>query len=567
MIMEQKVFNNFKKTVLIVEDEAVNQKLLGYIISTEYNVIYADNGAHALEVIQENLGKISLVLLDLYMPKMDGYTVLDKMKKDKHMKLIPVIVLTSDFTAEVKSLKLGAIDFIRKPYDMPEVILARINRSIELVERNRLINTTKTDNLTGLLTREYFYEYCANMDTYNPDTDMDALAINVNRFHLVNELHGHTFGDNVLRTISDEIKIFLENTKGIACRCAPDTFFIYLPNGISYAEIVANIEHAIRREIGTSSRICIRMGVYEKCDKNTGIAQRFERAIIASNSLKKNYNSEYMLYDLKMHENEMFGERLINDIDEAIREHQLKIYYQPKFLIKGKKPKLCGAEALVRWEHPKYGMISPAMFIPIFEKNGLIRELDRYVWNNTARQINEWKNIMGKTIPVSVNVSRVDIYDPELASTLLAIQKNHSISKDELVLEITESAYIDDTGHLANQLDKLRNLGFRLEMDDFGSGFSSLNMLASVTLDAIKLDMSFIKNICNSEKDARIVKLVKEIGDFLDLPIIAEGVETEEQYKILKKIGIEIIQGFYFSKPLPATEFEKFFTGGYMYDN
>ena len=135
------------------------------------------------------------------------------------------------------------------------------------------------------------------------------------------------------------------------------------------------------------------------------------------------------------------------------------------------------------------------------------------------------------------------------------------------MLEITESAYTDDTGHLENQLDKLRALGFRLEMDDFGSGFSSLNMLTSIKLDAIKLDMQFIRNLCNSEKDARIVKLVKEIAEFLELPVIAEGVETREQYEVLKDIGIDIIQGFYFSKPIPPAEFEKFFSGGYAYDN
>ena len=565
--MESKIFKDLKKTVLIVDDEPVNQKMLGYIVGTEYHVKYADNGVQALEVIEQNLNKISLVLLDLMMPIMDGYTVLKKMKKDKHMKLIPVMVLTSEVSAEVKSLKLGAVDFIRKPYDMPEVILARVKRSIELVERNRLINTTKTDTLTGLYTREYFYEYCANMDTYNADAEMDAVAINVNRFHLVNELHGHSFGDNILRAISDELKFILDRTTGIACRCAPDTFFMYIPSGNNYAEIVSEIEHAIRRETGNSARISIRMGVYEKCGKNISIAQRFERAIVAGDSLKKNYSSEYMLYDLKMYENEMFGERLISDMDDAINGHQFKIHYQPKFTIGGDKPKLCGAEALVRWDHPRYGMISPGVFIPIFEKNGLIRELDHYVWNNAARQIKEWETVTGKTVPVSVNVSRVDIYDPELASTLLAIQKAHSLSNGELILEITESAYTDDSGHLAAQLDKLRNLGFRLEMDDFGSGFSSLNMLTSINLDAIKLDMRFVKNILNSEKDAKIVKLVKEIAEFLELPVIAEGVETKEQYLLLKEIGIEIIQGFYFSKPLPAAEFEKFLTGGYKYDN
>ena len=561
------MFKNLKKTVLIVDDELINRRMLGHIVGTQYHILYASNGIEALNVIQENLGTLSLVLLDLIMPKMDGYTVMQKMKKDKHMKLIPVMVLTSESDAEIKSLKLGAVDFIHKPYDMPEVILARIKRSIELIEHNRLIHTTRNDSLTGLYNREYFYEYCANMDTYQPDAEMDAIAINVNRFHLINELHGHAYGDDILCAIAEEIKRIIDSTKGIGCRCAPDTFFMYIHSGSDYDEIVSRVENAIRQETGANSRISVRMGVYVKCGKDIGIAQRFERSIVAADALKKNYSSGYMLYDLKMHEDEMFGERLISDIDEAIREHQFKVYYQPKFRINKDKPELCGAEALVRWNHPEFGMISPAMFIPLFEKNGIIRELDSYVWHNAARQVREWEKSTGRTVPVSVNVSRIDVYDPKLADTLLEIQKEHSLSRDEFVLEITESAYTDDTGHLENQLDKLRALGFRLEMDDFGSGFSSLNMLTSIKLDAIKLDMQFIRNLCNSEKDARIVKLVKEIAEFLELPVIAEGVETREQYEVLKDIGIDIIQGFYFSKPIPPAEFEKFFSGGYAYDN
>ncbi len=555
------MLSNLKKSVLIVDDEAVNRKLLGYMIESEYNVIYAENGVQALSVIRDNVGIISLVLLDLLMPKMDGYEVLKHMKRDKHMKLIPVIVLTSENSAEVKSLKLGAVDFIQKPYSMPEVILARVRRSIELVERSRLIHTTRNDALTGLYTREYFYEYCANYDTYNFNVETDAIAVNVNRFHLINELHGHNYGDNILQAIAEEIKHITDSKKGMACRCAPDTFFIYCPAGLNYKKLLAGIDRAVRREAESSSRISLRMGIYEKCDKSVGIAQRFERAIIASNVLKNSYTSDYMCYDLKMHENEMFGEKLMNDMDAAIKEHQFKVYYQPKFRIDGDEPALCSAEALVRWNHPQYGMISPGVFIPLFEKNGLIHELDLYVWQNAAHQIREWKRSIGVSVPVSVNVSRVDIYYPNLADTLQAIRKKYSLSEDELILEITETAYTDDSFQFENQLERLRKLGFKLEMDDFGSGFSSLNMLTTLTLDAIKLDMSFIKNICTNEKDAKIVKLVKEIADFLGMPLIAEGVETEEQYRLLKEIGIDIIQGFYFSKPLPEAEFEQFITG------
>ena len=212
---------------------------------------------------------------------------------------------------------------------------------------------------------------------------------------------------------------------------------------------------------------------------------------------------------------------------------------------------------MIRWQHPEYGMISPGVFIPLFEENGCIKRIDSFVWNKVAEQIKKWQGRYSRTIPVSVNVSRIDICDPELESELLSIVKNNEIDISSMFLEITESAYSEDSDMILETVKRLRDDGFKVEMDDFGSGYSSLNMLTEMPIDVLKLDMKFIRNICTNEKDRRMMELMIDIADFLNVPVVAEGVEHKEQYELLKKSGCDIIQGYYFSKPVPLEEFDK----------
>jgi EAL domain-containing protein (putative c-di-GMP-specific phosphodiesterase class I) len=202
-------------------------------------------------------------------------------------------------------------------------------------------------------------------------------------------------------------------------------------------------------------------------------------------------------------------------------------------------------------------MISPGSFIPLFEENGLIQQLDHYVWEEAARQISEWKSRLGYSVPVSVNVSRVDIFNPMLGSILSDLIKINGFAPEKLLLEITESAYTDNSQEIIDTVKGLRKNGFKIEMDDFGSGYSSLNMLTSLPIDALKLDMKFIRNITEDTKASRLVGIMIDIARLLEVPVIAEGVETKEQMELLKSIGCDIIQGYYFSKPLPPEEFKK----------
>ena len=549
----------FERTILIVDDEAINREILGNIIQSEYKVIYAENGKDALEKIHSKGNEISLVLLDLLMPVMDGNAVLKAMNDEGIITDIPVIVLTSEKSSEIESLKLGAADFLTKPYDLPEVILARVRHSIQLFENSKIIHATEFDKLTLLYSPDFFFEYASQFDQRFPDQVMDALVVNFTRFHLLNQLKGRNFGDEILNAMADGIRKALLKTGGIAGRNEADSFYLYIPHQENYSIILDKINEALASLL-KPSETRLRLGVFSDAERKFAMIQRFDHAVQACNSLRNKASgaSDICIYDNKMAEKEVFDAHLLQDFEAAIEQKQFKVNYQPKFNIKGDKPVLCSCEALVRWIHPELGFVRPDLFIPLFEENGLVTKLDRYVWEEAARQIAAWKKELGVTIPVSVNVSRVDIAAPDMTDFITKIVKENGLSTSEYMLEITESAYTSDSKHIIEIVENLRKLGHKVEMDDFGSGYSSLNMLTDMPIDVIKMDKAFIRNIQPGNKAMHLVELVLDIAKYLEVPVVAEGVETEEELKMLKDAGCDIIQGYYFSKPIPPEEMEKF---------
>ena len=546
----------FRRTVMVVDDEVVNRMLLGDILSSEYKVIYAENGRQALEQMQAHRQTLSLVLLDLLMPEMDGYAVLKKMHGDSLLSKIPVIVLTSEKSAEIESLQIGAADFLTKPYGLPELILARVRHSIRLAEAIKTIQVTETDSLTGLYTREFFFLYGHQLDRRQPDVEMDSIVLDFNRFHILNELYGAAFCDKVLCIIADSIMQITGESNGLACRYDADTFYVYVRHRDDYNTVLNRIKAALSTVL-TAPEVRLRMGVSHHTDSfdEATLEQRFDRALQACNALRNRHASSFAIYNMDMHKNELYAARLLEDFEKAIAQKQFKVCYQPKFNIKGGAPKLSSAEALIRWQHPELGFISPGLFVPLFEENGFVQRRDRYVWQEAACQMRRWKERYGVIVPVSVNVSRVDIFDPEMVDFVLGLVTENGIPPSDYLLEITESAYTDNSQQIVQVVNRLRAEGFRIEMDDFGSGYSSLNMLTSLPIDVLKLDMAFIRGIAAGNKELRMVELILEIADFLKVPVIAEGVETQEQYELLKAAGCDIIQGYYFSKPLFPDEF------------
>ena len=547
----------FERKVLIVDDEEINREILGNIIESKYKVDFAKDGKEALEKINDRASGISLVLLDIIMPEFSGFDVLARMKKEGTLSEIPVIVLTSEKDSEIESLRFGAADFLTKPYDSPEVILARVRHSIELFENSRIINATEFDKLTTLYTPEFFFEYASRFDKRFPGRVMDAVAINFTRFHLLNELKGRGFGDKILCAMADGLRSVLLKTGGIAARKGDDTFFAYMPHAEDYEAIIERMNEKLSPLL-KASETRLRLGVYTDEGGELPMMLRFDHALHACNSIRNKAGEEICVYDSGMAEREVLNAHLLEDFEAAIEQRQFKVSYQPKFKITDGEPILCSAEALVRWLHPKLGFVRPDLFIPLFEENGLVTRLDRYVWEESARQIARWKRELGMTIPVSVNVSRVDIAAPDVTDFITKIVRDNGLEPKDYMLEITESAYTEDSNRIIEVVEKLRSLGHKIEMDDFGSGYSSLNMLTSMPIDALKMDKAFIRNIKPGNKEMELVTLVLKIARILGVPVIAEGVEMEDEYKLLKDAGCDIIQGYYFSKPLPPEEFERY---------
>ena len=458
----------------------------------------------------------------------------------------------SDFIADHLRLVMAAVAAVLL------VIVALLLANMKAARRaNRLISATETDDLTGLYNRKFFFQYAERMYRDHPDTPMDAIVLNIERFHSVNALNGREFGDQVLRTLGNELRALAEETEGIAGRFEADRFDVYCRHLDDYPAVFDRLQNRLEG-LAPNTSIRLRMGVMP-WQKDVEPVQMFDRAHTACSMARGHYKEHLIVFDDKVREREMYEQRLLNDLRRALDEYEFDVYFQPKYDIQAEPPQLVSAEALVRWRHPELGMIPPDDFISLFERNGQISAVDRYVWEGAAEQIGRWREKYGVTIPVSVNLSRVDVFDPTLEQTLDGILAFHGLDYNALKLEVTESAYTENADQVIRVVENLRRKGYQVEMDDFGTGYSSLNMLSAMPVDVLKMDRAFIRNIEHDEKDIQLVALILGIAKNLRIPVIAEGVETEEQMKLLKGLGCELVQGYYFSRPLHAQDFEKTF--------
>ena len=544
-----------RQLVLVVDDQEINRDALGITLEDDYDVIFACNGKEALEQIHAHEADLSIVLLDLMMPVMNGFEVLEHVQGDEQLKSIPIIVLTAEKSAELQALQMGAADFITKPFDMPEIILARLGRIIELSEGRQLISAAEHDRLTGLYSRSFFPEYARRLFRYHPELRMDAIVIDIEQFRSINDLHSRAVGNEVLRFVADEIKAFLRTTEGIACRFEADCFEIYCLHGQDYKALLSRFQKRVD-EFSPNMTVHLRMGV-KPWQPDVNPMLLFDHAKAACKQARGNYQNSLVVYDEEMHKREQLNQRLINDLRIAVEKQQFKVYYQPKYDIQQGRPKLVSAEALIRWDHPELGLLSPTDFVPLFEENGLIGVVDNFVWQEAARQVAQWREAYGFTLPVSVNLSRTDLFDPTLFVRLNRLVESNGLECGDVKLEVTESAYTDNAKKVLRVIGDLRDLGFEIEMDDFGSGYSSLNMLSEMPIDVLKMDMKFVRRIEENETDLRLVELILDIARYLHLKVVAEGVETEGQLALLQDAGCDLVQGFYFSRPLPPDEFEQ----------
>lgn len=552
---------DIQKTVLVVDDSTTNRSILCDILHSDYTVIQAENGIQALTKLKKQDKKVDAIILDIIMPEMDGYEFMDKIKQDKTLSQIPVIILTekSDRGTEKKVLESGAWDFVPKPYDA-DIIKLRLKNVIarsQVSLLKELNNVMNYDPLTEIYSKNKFFSASKALLKDNPDKQFAFLRLDIDRFKLINSFFGTAYGDRLLKRVAKRIRDFAKTTECCTFgRIDADVFGIFTPYQ-GKEETVKQIEQAVEdmKKLSASYNIMIVYGVYVVTDRSLPISFMCDRAALAAKTVKGHYMKSYAFYDDKMRLSLENEQNIINEMSDALENNEFVPYYQPKYDVKTNKP--VGAEALTRWIHPTKGFISPGVFIPIFEKNGFISKLDFYIWECVCKQLKEWKDKGVPLFPVSVNVSRVNLYNPNLSKIIIELTKKYDVDPKYFNIEITESVYTDDNVMIDDITSQLRNNGFTILMDDFGSGYSSLNVLKDVQVDMLKMDMMFMFKAKYDGRAETIISSVIRMAKWLNIPVIAEGVDRAEQVEFLKSVGCDYIQGFYYSKPLPAADYEK----------
>lgn len=552
-----------KDKVLIVDDAEIDRITLRKILDDDYEIVEAKNGQQALDILDAQTQKdtIAAVLLDLVMPELSGYQFMQEYQKIETYRRIPVIVATveGDTVTERECLELGAWDFVSKPYD-PMVIRFRVKNAIERSQQQlskELKYRADYDTLTGIYNKTKFFEATRAILNQNPNETFAFIRIDVAKFQLVNSFFGVYEGDNLLRYIAGEILKFAGESILISFgRVEADIFCICMP--YRNEQMLVEFVRYFRMRIGQYNLeydIVPTFGIYVIDDRELSIDSMYDRANLAAKKCKGNYIRNYAFYTSDMSEELVKEQRIVNSMKSALDGNEFVLYLQPKYGLQ--ENTIEGAEVLVRWLSPSRGMVSPGEFIPIFERNGFITKLDYYVWEKTCQLIAKWLKEGRNPEPVSVNISRVSLYNPRLVEIICGLVEKYQISPRLLQLELTESAYTNNPQAIREMMEKFQKAGFSILMDDFGSGYSSLNVLKDIAVDILKIDMKFLSDTDKQGRSENILASVVRMAKWLNMPVVAEGVERREQVDFLRSIGCEYVQGYYFAKPMPVKEYEE----------
>ncbi|MGN0166945.1 MAG: EAL domain-containing protein [Acetatifactor sp.] len=424
---------------------------------------------------------------------------------------------------------------------------------IENLEKERYL--ANHDPLTGVYNRQFFFRKVEEQLQENPDEAYLLVCSDVRNFKLINDVFGSAAGDKLLIAIADVLR---ERTSSgeIFGRLENDRFGLLMKKS-EYREDVfllgpQKIAHSMENDFSYPIQICL--GVYEIVNRSIPVSVMCDRAFMAIGTIKGKYGQNIAYYDDRLRECVLREQELTGELPGAIASGQFHIYLQPQISADGK---IMGAEALVRWKHPVKGMINPGEFIGIFERNGLIAKLDRHVWELACRQLACWRDRGREELYISINISPKDFYFMDVYETLISLVRQYEIRPEKLKLEITETAVMANLESQLNLIAKLREAGFIVEMDDFGSGYSSLNMLKDIQVDVLKIDMAFLGKTNDKARAEKILKMIVELSRQLEIPVITEGVETAEQVDFLKEIGCDMFQGYFFAKPMEVSDFEE----------
>lgn len=551
-------------SILIVDDDrSMRLALRNVFASEDYQIEEAGNGMHAISMCQRKMP--DLVLMDAMMPEVDGFTACERIRSLPGGADTPVLMVTALENEEsiVKAFASGATDFIPKPIHFA-VLKQRVSR---LIQANKVGQHVKKlayhDSLTGLPNRTNLMQQLrlmVNRATIENEK-IAILFLDLDRFKLINDTLGHDAGDILLKAVSERIGRCVRNQDFVA-RLGGDEFTIVL-EGVTGKDVVSKIAEKICDTLSQpfvflQQKMFVTTSIGISMFPNDGedIGSLMKHADSAMFRAKENRN-DYCFYVQGMEDEMVRRMELERELRHAIGAKQLVLYYQPQIDLSNGE--IVGAEALIRWNHPIHGLVPPDTFIPLAEESGLINQVSDWVLEDACRQLQCW-NKDGHNLKVAINMSSKDIQSEGFNEKLRQMLKRYDVSPKMLELEITESTLMENPEELEGELNAMREMGLTLAIDDFGSGFSSLNYLKRLPVDVLKIDRMFIRDLEKDENDMAIVTGIVALATSMGLHTVAEGVETAEQYRLLQELGCDTCQGYYFSKPLPVAEFEeKFF--------
>ena len=421
----------------------------------------------------------------------------------------------------------------------------------EIIEANNLITVLEHDQLTNLYCAAAFYQKAR--EKIKKDSQ-DIIVVDIEHFQMINEIFGRSTGDKLLKDFARFLSGLRNADEGIFCRAYADTFYICMStNRKFYDELNEKIKRYFS-QYPLPVHISVKIGVYSVEDTTISTAQMCDRAFLAMEDVSKKGAGQIGFYNEELHSKLLMEHKILDSIPQALKDHDFLLYLQPKVEMSSKK--IVGAEALIRWKHKDFGWIRPDQFIPLLEKRHQIYQIDKYIWEEACKVLKYRKENHLSAIAVSVNVSRDDLYEDDLLDVLKNLITKYELDPKQLHLEIIERAYVDDSEHMYQILTKLREHGFIIEMDDFGTGESSLAMLADMPIDYIKLDRKFLVSGLHDKRHIEVIRAMINLAKTLDIDVLAEGIETKEQEQILYDLGCRYAQGYFYGKPAPDIDFE-----------
>ncbi|WP_162902167.1 two-component system response regulator [Facilibium subflavum] len=563
-----------KAKILIVDDNEKNLYAMESVLkSVHANIYLASDGKEALKLVLRH--DFALIFLDVQMPEMDGYEVAKCLKQNQSSHNIPIIFVTAISYQQkniLEGYQSGGVDYLMKPIE-PSILIAKTNIFIQLYESKAKLKETisklnqiaSTDPLTGLPNRNqfnlFFNKLLAMHQRHNHQFAL--LLLDLDNFKAVNDLHGHDTGDKLLIAVAKRLMACVRQSDHVA-RIGGDEYTILLPqiqNVNDVNTVAKNLLHSFAKSFVINKhpfKITTSIGIafYPHAGRSTeGI---FKAADIALYKAKEQGRNCFIHFSGPLNKIYQRQLRIERDLPQAIQNKEISISYQPRHDLQTNK--ITGAEILARWHHPKLGNISPVEFINIAETSGHIYTLGCQIINEAFDQIAKWQKKFGKLfLHFSFNLSVHQLFDMQFHHDLQSLADQYNINLHDIEIELTESVFSSDVEKLDAMLQNLHQLGVRCSIDDFGTGYSCISRLKLLPIQILKIDQSFIQHIHKSSDDDAIIKAIIALATSLKFRIIAEGIENKEQLLFLQKHGCHEAQGYYYAKPLIASEFENYY--------